>query len=279
MMKISSGYFQTMETPLLGGRDFNAHDDLNAPKVAIVNEEFVRSVLGGADPIGKTFKIDAYEGVPRFDIEIVGVVGNSKYTDLREKFEPTAFYPQAQDDKPETDISILVRSDLDRSVVNNEVKSAIASINENVDIELSSYDQMINDQLLRERLLATLSGLFAILAIILAVIGLYGLMAYMVARRSNEIGIRMALGAVPAQIVRMVLGQGMRLIFIGVVVGLGIALLLSKWVATLLYGLQSYDPACLAAASVGLAVVALIASMIPAKRAANMDPMDALRDQ
>lgn len=279
MMRVSSGYFRTMGTPILRGRDFNSHDTAQSQKVAIVNEEFVREVLPGMDPIGKTFQINSYGGVPRFEIEIVGVVANSKYRDLREKFEATAFYPQAQDAEPDPSTSILVRSELDSAVLTNEVKNAIAAVNPGVDIRFESYDGMINDQLLRERLLAALSGLFAALAVVLAIIGLYGLMAYTVARRSNEIGIRVALGAVPAQIVKMVLSQGLRLITTGLIAGTAVAVLTTRWVSSLLYGLKPYDPACLIIAAAGLALVATVASIVPARRAAKLDPMDALREQ
>jgi putative ABC transport system permease protein len=276
---ISPGYFRTTGTPILLGRDFDERDNRQSPKVAIVNEETAKKLFGG-DALGKPFQIAADRGEKRYDFQIVGVVRNTKYYDLRENFQPIAFYPEAQDDNPDAETQMMVRSDLDLVAVINEVKAAIAQVDSGISVDFHAYDQqIIKDGLLRERLLATLSSFFGLLAAVLATVGLYGVIAYMVARRTNEIGIRMALGAAPRQILAMVLSEAGRLLAIGVAVGVVLTVAAGRWAASLLFGLKPYDPKTLAAAVVGLGLVAVAASVVPARRAANLDPMAALRDE
>ena len=184
MANISPGYFRAMGTPLLMGRDFDERDNQQSPKVAIVNEQFAKKLLGG-DALGKKFQIAADRGEKRYDFQIVGVVRNTKYYDLRENFEPLAFYPEAQDENPDAWTQIMVRSDLDLVSVINGVKAAIAQVDSGVSVDFHAYNRQIKDGLLRERLLATLSSFFGILAAVLATIGLYGVIGYIVARRTN----------------------------------------------------------------------------------------------
>jgi predicted permease len=277
--KISPGYFRTMGTPLLVGRDFDQRDNRQSLKVAIVNEQFAKKFFGG-DALGKTFQIAADRGEKRYDFQIVGVVRNTKYYDLRESFQPIAFYPEAQDEKPDAAAQMMVRSDLDLVSVINGVKAAMEQVDSGISLDFHAYDrQIIKDGLLRERLLATLSSFFGILAAVLATIGLYGVIAYMVARRTNEIGIRMALGAAPGRILSMVLVEAGKLLVIGVGVGVVLTVSAGRWAASLLFGLRPYDPATLGMACVGLLVVAVAASVVPARRAAKLEPMAALRDE
>lgn len=278
MSNISAGYFRTMGTPLLRGRDFDERDNRQSPKVAIVNEQFAKKFFGG-DAMGKTFQIAADVGEKRYDIQIVGIVRNTKYYDLRENFEPIAFYPEAQDEQPDTGTQMIVRSDLELVSVIDEVKTAIAQVDSGVSLDFHAYDRQIKDGLMRERLLASLSGFFGGLAIVLATIGLYGVIAYMVARRTNEIGIRMALGASRQQVLLMVLSEASKLLAVGIAAGIVLALAAGKSAATLLFGLKPSDPATLAVASLGLAAVAVLATLLPARRAATLDPMAALRDE
>ena len=276
---ISPGYFRTTGTPILLGRDFDERDNQQSPKVAIVNEEMAKKLFGG-DALGKTFQIAADRGEKRYDFQIVGVVRNTKYYDLRENFQPIAFYPEAQDDNPDAETQMMVRSDLDLVAVINEVKAAIAQVDSGISVDFHAYDQqIIKDGLLRERLLATLSSFLGILAALLATIGLYGVIAYMVARRTNEIGIRIALGAAPRQILAMVLGEAGSLLVVGIVIGAALAVAVGKSAATLLYGLKPYDPLTLVLAAAGLGAVAITASLLPARRAAKLEPMVALRDE
>ena len=279
MSNISPGYFRTMGTPLLQGRDFDERDNRQAPKVAIVNEQFAKKIFGG-DPLGKTFQVAADVGEKRYDIQIVGIVRNTKYYDLREDFAPIAFYPEAQDEQPDTGTQMVVRSDLELVSAIGEVKTAVAQVDSGVSLDFHAYDQqIIKDGLLRERLLATLSSFFGLLAAVLATIGLYGVIAYMVARRTNEIGIRMALGAAPRQILTMVLKEAGSLLAVGVIIGVLLSVAGGKAAHSLLYGLKPYDPVTLILAATGLGAVAVAASLLPARRAARLEPIAALRDE
>jgi predicted permease len=279
MGNITPGYFQTIGTPLLGGRNFNERDTASSPKVAIVNQEFARKIMGTENPVGRTFKINVYRGQPQYEYEIVGLMANAKYDDLRKEFDPIAFYPQLQDDRPDTNGEIIVRSSgLLESIV-GELRQAMADVNPEIAIDFHSLAAQINDGLLKERLLAILSGFFGLLAAILATVGLYGVMAYMVAKRTSEIGIRMALGAAPIQMIELVLSEAGKLCGVGVAVGVVMTLVVGRWAASLLFGLKPYNPAVLATACLGLAVVAVLASGVPARRAAKLQPMVALREE
>ncbi len=279
MSHVQPGYFKTMGTPLVGGRDFNEQDNASSPKVAIVNQEFAKRILGTENPIGKTFKVDVYNGEKQPEWEIVGLVRNTKYDDLKKAFAPIAYYPQMQDDKPDNSGSIIVRSSGDVQPLVAALRHTMGKINPEIAIDFHVLDKDVKDSLLRERLLAVLSGFFGALAVVLATVGLYGVIAYMVARRTNEIGIRMALGAAPRQILAMVLGEAGKLLVVGVAVGIVLALAAGRSAATLLFGLKPYDPVMLLAASAGLAMVAVAATLVPARRAAKLEPMAALRDE
>ena len=279
MDRVSTGYFQTMGMQRLAGRDFNSGDTLSSPKVAIVNQEFARKVLGGADPIGKTFKIDVYQGETAYEYQIVGLVKNTKYYDLREDFDPIAFYPHTQELKPDPGTEIMVRSQLPISSLMAEVKAAVAQVNGGINIDFHVMNTQVKDSLLRERLLASLSGFFGVLAAILATVGLYGVIAYMVVRRTNEIGIRMALGAQPRSILAMIVREAAVLLSIGVAIGVLLSIFAARTATSLLFGLKPYDLTTLLLASLGLGVVTVAASLLPASRAARLDPMVALREQ
>jgi predicted permease len=279
MNNVSSGYFATMGIPMVTGRDFSALDTAHSPKVAIINQEFARKILGTEDAVGKTFKIDTYKGDPQYEYQIIGVVKNTKYYDLREDLDPIAYYPQVQDEKPGPGTEIMVRSQLPLSSLVPGIQRAIAGVNQGVFVDFLVLNDIIKDGLLRERLLATLSGFFAALAGILATVGLYGVIAYMVLRRTNEIGIRMALGARPKQILLMIVREASKLLSIGFVIGIALSLLASRAAGTLLFGLRTYDPVTLMSAVVGLAIISIAASLIPANRAARLNPMTALREQ
>jgi predicted permease len=279
MNLVSDGYFKTMGTPLLAGRDFNQRDRANGPLVAIVNQEFARKVLGTQNPIGKTYRIDVYKGETPHDYEIVGLVKNTKYYDLRDEYGPIAYYPTLQSARDMMSTTILLRSNIGLQVLLPSVRKAIAEVNPAITIDLSLMEQQVKDSLLRERLLALLSSFFAALAALLATIGLYGLIAYTVARRTNEIGIRMALGAAPGQILTMVLTEAAKLVVIGIAVGILLAVVTGRSAASLLFGLKPYDPATMAIAAAALMTVAVAATLVPARRAARLDPMAALREE
>ncbi len=279
LTRVTPGYFATLVTPLVAGRDFDNHDVANSVKVAIVNEAFAKKYFEGANAVGKIFAFEGDKGETPPVFEIVGVVKNTKYYELREDFKPIAFFPDAQDPQPGPYANIVIRAELPLAPLVAAVKRNVAEISPEIDIEFHPFKTQILDGLLRERLMATLSGFFGALAAALAVIGLYGVISYMVARRTNEIGIRMALGADGGGIVRLILREALLLLGIGLVVGAGLALAAARTASSMLFGLKPYDPATLAFAIATLALVAIAASYIPARRAAGVDPMVALREE
>jgi putative ABC transport system permease protein len=277
--RVAPGYFRTMGTRLLAGRDFDDHDTLSSPKVAIVNEEFARKFFGGANPVGRTFRLQADAGQPEPLFQIVGLVANTKYYNLREEFRPIAVLPVAQDDDPGPSATFVLRMRGSPSELLRAVKSEIASMSPAIGVEFRSFSAQIEESLLRERLMATLSSAFGFLAGLLATLGLYGVISYMVARRRNEIGVRIALGADRGQVIRLVLREALLLLAAGVAAGVAIAFWSGRAASTLLYGIEPYDPASLAMAAALLTAVALAASYAPARRAARLDAMVALRDE
>jgi len=279
MTLISSGYFRTMGTPLLAGRDFNDRDTPASPKVAIVNQAFARQVFGTENPVGQTFKIDVYRGEAQPEYQVVGLVKNTKYADLREDFEPIAFYPRAQSTRQNSYGEIMVRSNLELESLLESLRHAVAEVNPAITIDFRVLNAQIKEGLLRERLLATLSGFFGALALVLATIGLYGVIAYLVVRRTNEIGIRMALGATPSRILMMVLREAVTLLAFGVAIGAVLMLAAGRMASTLLFGLKPHDPATLVLAAALLCIVAVAASLLPARRAARLEPTVALREE
>jgi putative ABC transport system permease protein len=279
LTRITPGYFSMLGTPLVAGRDFDNHDVVNGVQVAVVNEAFAKKYYDGANPIGKLFSFEGDKGETPPVFEVVGLVKNTKYYELREDFKPIAFFPDSQDKEPGQYANIVVRADIPLAALIAAVKRGIAEMSPDIDIDFRPFKTQILDGLLRERLMATLSGFFGALAAILAVIGLYGVISYMVARRTNEIGIRMALGANGGGIVRLILREAMLLLGIGLVAGAALALAAARTASSMLFGLKPYDPATLAFAIGTLAVVAIAASYIPARRAAGVDPMVALREE
>jgi predicted permease len=277
--RASPGYFRTMGTRLLAGREFNDRDTLSSPKVAIVNEMFAHKFFGGANPVGRTFHLEAEAGKPEPLFQIVGLVRNTKYYELREDFKPLAFFPVAQDENPGPGATFVLRVAGPPGRLMNAAKTTVAAMSSSIGIEFRSFSSQLQESLLRERLMATLSGGFGFLAGLLATLGLYGVIAYMVARRRNEIGVRIALGADRARVIRLVLREAILLLSVGLTAGVVLALWAGRAAATLLFGLQPHDAVSLVAAIVLLATITLIASYVPARRAAALDPMAALRDE
>ncbi len=268
---VSSAYFDTIGTPIIAGRDFNKYDTPQSPAVVIVNETFARKFFPNQNPIGKTYKWP----VLTEPVEIVGVVKDARYYNLREPVPPTSYRAESQE-KPRFFATIEIRSNTNLIPA---VKSAMAEVNRDVTLNFTSFSMQVDESLVRERLLATLSGFFGALALLLATIGLYGVMSYNVARRRNEIGIRMALGAEQSRVLRMVLGEVCLLIFIGLGAGLAATLATTRYVSSFLYGLTPNDPWTLGSAAALLAMVAIFAGYLPARRASRLDPMTALREE
>lgn len=276
---VGPGYFATLGIPVLTGRDFNDTDTATSQSVAVVNATFSRNFFGAANPIGRTFQLLHGPSNDALQYQVVGLVGDTKYLNLREEPPPIAYFAMQQPHEHDSDISLLLRSQGRPSDIIPSVRGALSQFDPNSVLQFTIFEKHISETLLRERLMATLAGFFGGLAVLLAVIGLYGVISYMVVRRRNEIGVHMALGATPGRILKMVVGEAGVLLAIGVAIGLALSLVAAPAARALLFGLQPTDPLTLAVAAFGLAVVAVLASIFPARRAAALDPMVALRDE
>ncbi|MGA3238410.1 MAG: ABC transporter permease [Bryobacteraceae bacterium] len=274
---ISPGFFVTMETPWIAGRDFNEHDTLHAPLVAVIDESMASKFFGSPlSAVGKTFR-NGWNEISG-PIQIVGVVKDTKYTSLRAEGEAIAYYPLSQL-PPMRWANFVLRANGPAASLIPSVKTAVDEVNHDITLQFRTLSVQLDESLGRERLLATLSGFFGALALALAVIGLYGVMSYNVARRRNEIGIRMALGAEQARVLRMVLGEVAILIVAGLALGFAVAVFSTRLLASFLYRLEPNDPTTLVTACVVLVASAVVAGLLPARRAANLDPMTALREE
>jgi predicted permease len=277
--RIGPGYFRTMGTGFVAGRDFDDHDSLGSQKVAIVNEEFGRKIFQGKNPVGRTFRREEFGDTPDTQFLVVGVVRNTKYYELREDFQPIAFVAATQNADPGTGANFVVRTNAPLGEFFHNAEGAVAAIHPGLGVDFTVLTKQIQQSLTRDRLMATLAGAFGFLAGSLAVLGLYGVIAYMVARRRNEIGVRIALGASQGRVIGLVLGEALLLLSAGIVVGIGLALWAGQAAASLLYGMKPRDPVMLGGAVLLLAAVALLASYGPAHRASRLQPMDALREE
>jgi predicted permease len=277
--RVSPDYFRTMGTPLLAGRDFGPEDSLSSPRVAVVTETFVRKFFESGNPVGKALAVVQEGGRPDQIYQIVGLVKDTKYGDLREDFTPIVFTAEAQDEDPRLQQRLVLRSSSDLSGLAAAVRRSLEDVNPAIAFRFNVFETMVREGLLKERLMATLSGFFGLLAALLAMIGLYGVISYTVARRRNEIGVRMALGAGRRDVLTMILKEAAVLLAIGLAFGIVMSLAGGQAARTMLYGLRPGDPLVLAGAVAALSAVTLAASFLPARRAASLDPMNALRDE
>lgn len=238
-----------------------------------------KKYFGETNPLGRRYRVQRGDRLGD-SVEIVGIVKDAKYGALRDEIPATAYVAWSQDGTPSPlmDFELRAGSGEPRALI-PAVKSAIAEVNRSVSLEFTTLAGQINESLQRERLLAALSGFFGGLALLLATIGLYGVMSYDVTRRRNEIGIRMALGAQRAQVLRMILGEVAMLIGVGLVVGLGLTMATTRFVESFLYGLTPNDPLTLCIAAGTLAAVAMVAGYLPARRASGQHPMTVLREE
>jgi predicted permease len=286
MNSISPGYFQALGVPILAGRDFNLQDTErvrygpgefdSSPKVAIINEKFAKMYFEGRDPIGRRVGFGSDPGT-KTPIEIVGVIKDIKYTSLRDEIPVQMFVPYLAG-RNAGSMTVYVRATLEPSQMFALARQKVRELDANLPVYgVRTMDQQISNSLLIERLIAGLSTVFGLLATVLAAIGLYGVMAYTVERRTREIGIRMALGALRRDVVWLVMREVVTLVGIGIVAGLGASWALTKYVQTQLYGVERHDALTMAAATLGLAIVACLAGYVPALRASRSDPMHALR--
>src|SRR6266852_5027682 len=276
-ISVSPGFFKTLGIGMLAGRNFLPSDSPASPNVAIVNESFVRQGGRGANLVGRGFWRGATPRNPQMRFEIVGVVKDSKYRNVHGALTPIIYLPQSQDPHPTTFAQVLIRSTLPPAATLAAVKSTVTRTSPDIVATYQVFDTMVRDSLMRDRLMAWLSSFFGLLAILLAAVGLYGVIAYVVAQRTNEVGIRMALGASGSEILKMFLGETAGLLAIGCLAGGAMSLAAGRAAASLLYGLKPYDPLTFVLAATLLAGVAISASFIPARRAAHVEPMVALR--
>ncbi|HYK88288.1 MAG TPA: ABC transporter permease [Acidobacteriota bacterium] len=271
--EIGPGYFHTLGVPLISGREFTRSDGAAAPKVAIVNEAFTKKFDLGREAVGK--RIGNRGG--RLDTEIVGLVRNAKYSQVKQEVPPLFFRPYRQDDQLGF-LSFYTRTSLDPEQLLSTISKVVARLDPNLPVEnLRTMPQQVRENVFLDRMISVLSSAFACLATLLAAVGLYGVLAYTVTQRTREIGLRMALGAAPAQVRAMVLRQVGVMTLIGGIAGLGLAIWLGQFAQSLLYQLKGTDPAVFAGSAAALALVALVAGFIPAHRASQVDPMQALR--
>jgi predicted permease len=276
MQFTSTGYFATLGVPVILGRDFTDRDVLGSPKVGIVNQRFVDRYFGGRSPVGLHVGMGGDPGT-KTDIEIVGVVRDTRYEGLREEVPYQLYRPYRQLDFVQG-MTVYVRSSADTAAVFTAMRQAVQQVDANVPVyKVRTLSQQLDKSLMSERLLASLSGVFGALATLLAAIGLYGVMAYMVVRRTREIGIRMALGAAGGSVIWLVMREVLVLAGCGVAIGVTAAWASTRWISAQLFGIKPTDVATMIAAALGIAAVAAISGYLPARRAVSIDPMIALR--
>jgi predicted permease len=274
---VAPTYFTTLDVPVLSGREFATSDATGTPRVAIVNEAFATKFGLGREAVGRRMGMSG--SGDELDIEIVGLVRDAKYNEVKGEVPPVFFLPWRQDqDGRVGSMTFYVRSSIDPAQVLRSVPQVVAKLDPNLPVEsLMTLPQQVRENVFLDRMISTLSAVFAALATLLAGVGLYGVLAYTVARRTREIGVRMALGADRRYIRAMVLRQVGIMLAIGGVIGIATALLLGRYASALLYDVSATDPVVVIGAVALLTVFALLAGFLPAHRASRVDPMQALR--
>jgi predicted permease len=276
VMTVSPEFFDTMSVPLTAGRGFTDRDTASSPKVAIINEAAARLLFPNESALGRRMGTSLEKNA---EYEIVGVIRDTKYTDIRAEAPPT-WYDTTLQNLPRGAMAFAVRTAGDPVPLTKSIREAIRRVDATLPVtNMSTQTERIEGRFAQERLFANAYSLFGALALLLASIGLFGVMSYNVARRTNEIGIRMALGARAHDVVRMVLGECWLLIGLGVAIGVGTALAAGRLVAQVLYGLAPTDVATLAGATLLIVAVSTLAGFLPARRAARVDPLVALHHE
>jgi predicted permease len=280
---ITPDWFATYGTRLVAGRDFDDRDRPPSTPVAIVNEAFARRFLPGANPLGRRVRNpSSAPGVTRPWMEVVGIVADATYLSLRAAVPPTMYVPLSQQPAgsgffPFATLSVRAAIGSPLPLARG-VSDAIARVDSDIAITFTPLKQQVDAALVQERIMAMLSGWFSVLALLLSALGLYGVTTYSVNRRRMEIGIRMAIGAAPGRVIRLVLTRVIVLVGLGVVIGSAASVWASKFIATLLYGLEPSDPATLISSAAVLAAVGALAASVPAYRASRVDPAKVLRE-
>jgi putative ABC transport system permease protein len=271
---VTPTYFSTLRIPLLQGRQFTVHDKKDAPLVIVINDILAARIWPGQDPIGKRLRV----GFEREQREVIGVVGSIKQTALDARARPAMYMPHAQ--APTNGLTVLVQTTGEPLAMAAAVREQVRAIDKDVPVtHVQTMEKVLGASVAQPRFSMLLVGLFAGLALVLSTVGIYGVMAYSVSRRAHEIGVRMALGAGAGQVLKLVLKDGMSLAFAGIAVGLLGAFALTRLMASLLFGISAKDPLTFASVAAFLAVVALLACYIPARRATKVDPLIALRNE
>jgi predicted permease len=273
--EIGPAYFSTLGIPLLAGREFTTADDQGGPLVAVVNEAFTRKFgLDGRNAVGKAMGIGRGD---ELDMQIVGVVQDANYSEVKQEVPPLFFTPWRQDRRL-GQISFYVRAQVEPATILRAIPEVMTRLDPDLPLEnLKTLEQQVRENVMLDRLISTLSAAFAVLATLLAAVGLYGVLAYTVAQRTREIGLRMALGAASVRVRAMVLRQVARMTVVGGLIGIVAALFLGRAAESLLFGLDGNDPLVVVVVAVLLAGVAFGAGYLPASRASRVDPMQALR--
>jgi predicted permease len=272
--EVGPNYFRTLGVPVLAGREFSAADDLGRPDVAVVNETFAKKFGLGKDAVGKRMGIG---DTTILHMEIIGLVQDAKYARVKQKIPPLFFMPHRQDSNVGF-MNYYVKTSGDPNQLLRSIPSAVRRLDATLPVEdLKTMPQQIRENVFMDRMITILSASFALLATLLAAIGLYGVLAYSVAQRTREIGVRMALGADAAKVRAMILRQVGVMVLIGGVIGIAGAIALGRGAKSLLFELSGTDPVVIVTSAVVLALVALGAGYIPALRASKVDPMQALR--
>jgi predicted permease len=276
---VTPGWLATWGTAVKAGRDIDEKDAQGALPIALVNEAYARKFLPNRNPLGETVTSASSKALPK---TIVGIVRDAVYVSVRDGVRPTVYVPLAQRDSeglPTTNINISVRSsDGSPALLAPQVAAALTAVDRNLTFTFRPLQDQIDASLTRERLVAVLSGFFGALALLLAALGLYGVTSYAVTRRRAEIGIRMALGAEPTGILRLVLTRVFMLVALGIVIGTAVSVWSSQFIASLLYDLQPRDVVTLVTAALTLTAVGVVAGWLPARRASRIDPVQVLRE-
>ncbi|MEM8995328.1 MAG: ABC transporter permease, partial [Acidobacteriota bacterium] len=274
--RVGPDYFATFKTPLLAGRAFTAADRASSAKVAIVNERLARELYGEESPIGRRLRYEARGDDEDPSFEIVGVVADTKYTGLRDEMLPFAYLPTAQEHTPMPFMGYILRLRGSDGGVRSGIQEQMAKVDAGLLVEYHRMDTMIDSTVRLERLMASLSAGFGVLAALLAALGLYGVMSYLVACRRREMGVRLALGAGVAHLVGLVASEAGRLLGLGLLAGVAGSFAVSRYAESLLYGLPANDPRTLLAGVLLLTVSAALAILVPLRRAATCDPAEVL---
>jgi len=272
---VAPGYFQTMRTALVAGRDFDERDTTTSPRVAVVNETLARRFFPGVHALGRHFRRGGESG----SLEIVGIVKDAKYETVRQPVPPTAFIPATQMPPGQIAEEFVLRTAVSPATLTPAVRQTIADVTGEVGVTFQTLTKRIDDDLVQERLVAMLSGFFGVVGLLLAMIGLYGVVSYLVAERQVEFGIRMAIGARPASILRLVMRDVLVVLAAGLAAGIAAALASVKLLERMLFGLEPRDAPTMAVAVCVLAAMALLAGYLPARRATRIDPMIAVRSE